>query len=273
MATPATSMNPFFNVERVPVFAQYGDNTIKLPKDVLVNVETSQPVGIVGKDYKIITNDEVNSLFGEAFSQYKVKETMDFMKKGGETWVRRIVFEDDELSFEVTKGDVSHIMLEIFNSFNGTTRVGYSLSLFRSICANGMVFGRKNLFGLGFTHVRDNLDTIRSTFEIGSKSIGETIIPVWQKWTKIPHTMKDMETFVDSRDYVNNDKMKERILVKYEEVMNREKHDETRFGAFNAVTEILTHETKSLRGDTSHIFSNSYRKYERLAMDFYELPM
>ena len=273
MATPATQMNPFFNVERVPVTAQYGGRTIQLAKDVLINSETSLPVGIVGKEYKVVSNEEISNLFGEAFSKYKVKKTMDFMKRGGETWVRRIVFEDDELTFEVTNGDISHVMLEIFNSFNGTTRVGYSLSLFRSICENGMVFGRKNLFGLGFTHVRDNLETIRSTFEIGSKSIGEEIIPIWQKWTKIPHTMNDMEVFLDSRDYVNNEKMKERILIKYEEVMNREKHDETRFGAFNALTEIMTHETVSKREDTSNIFSGSYKKFERLAMDMYSLPM
>jgi hypothetical protein len=82
-----------------------------------------------------------------------------------------------------------------------------------------------------------------------------------------------MEVFLDSRDYVNNDKMKERILVTYEEVMNREKHDETRFGAFNAITEIMTHQTSTRREDTSNIFGNAYRKYERLAMDMYALPM
>jgi hypothetical protein len=274
MATPATTtFNPFFEVERTPVFAKYGNKEIQLAKDVLINTETGRPVGMVGKDYKVITNNEVNELFGEAFSKYKVKQTMDFIKKGGETWVRRIVFEDDELTFEVANGDISHVMLEIYNGFNTTIRYGYNLSLFRSICSNGMVFGKKNLFGLNFTHNSDQLETIRSTFEIGAKSIGEEIIPIWQKWTKIPHTMNDMEVFLDSRDYVNNDKMKERILVTYEEVMNREKHDETRFGAFNAITEIMTHQTSTRREDTSNIFGNAYRKYERLAMDMYALPM
>ena len=273
MATPATSMNPFFNVERSPIYTKFNGNEIRLPKDVLVNVETGNPVGIVGKDYKVVTNAEVNNIFGEAFSKYKIKQTMDFMKKGGETWVRRIVFEDDSLTFDVGNGDSQHVMLEIYNGFNLTTRYGYGISLFRSICENGMVFGRKNLFGLNFTHMKNNLEVIQNTFELGTKEIGETIIPTWQKWTKIPHTMKDMETFVDSRDYVNNDKMKERILVKYEEVMNREKHDETRFGAFNTLTYMMTHETNSRREDTSHIFGNAYRKFERLAQDFYELPM
>ena len=273
MATAATTQNPFFNVERVPVFTKFEGREIELSKDVLINTETSLPVGIVGKDYKVVTNQEVNNIFGEALSSYKIKKTMDFMKKGGETWVRRIVFEDDELTFDVGNGDVSHVMLEIFNGFNTTVRVGYNLSLFRSICENGMVFGRKNLFGLSFTHMKDNVKTIQSQFELGSRSIGTEIIPIWQKWTQIPHTLADMTEFLDSRDYIKNEKKKERILVKYEEVMNREGHDDTRFGAFNCITEILTHHTQSRKEDTSNIFSSSYRNYEKLAMDFYSLPM
>lgn len=273
MATQSTTMNPFFEVERTPIFTKIGNKEIRLAKEALINVETGLPVGLVGKDYKVIPNIEVSNCFNDAFSNYTVSQTMDFMKRGGETWVRRIVFADDELTFEVAKGDTSHLMLEIYNSFNGTTRWGYNLSLFRSICSNGMVFGRKNLFGMNFTHMRNQLDVIRSSFQIGAKAIGDEIIPIWKKWTKIPHTMNDMEVFLDSRDYVKNDKMKERILLKYEEVMNREKHDETRFGAFNAITEILTHHTTSRREDTSNIFGSAYKKYEKLAMDMYSLPM
>ena len=75
---------------------------------------------------------------------------------------------------------------------------------------------RKNLFGLSFTHMKDNVKTIQSQFELGSRSIGTEIIPIWQKWTQIPHTLADMTEFLDSRDYIKNEKKKERILVKYE---------------------------------------------------------
>lgn len=273
MATKSTTQNPFFTVERTPVFARIGGKEVILDKEVLVNTETNLPVGIVSKDYSLISNEKVNGLFTEAFAKYKVKKTMDFMKRGGETWVRRIVFEDDELTFDVKNGDVSHVMLEIENSYNTTSRYGYNISLFRSICENGMVFGRKNLISMKFTHMKNNLEAIRNQFEIGTKAIGEDIIPVWKKWTEIPFTLKDMKNFVDSRDYMLNEKGRERILVKYDEVMNREGHDETRFGAFNTLTEIMTHETESRREDTSNIFANSYKKWEHLAMDMYSLPM
>lgn len=273
MATPTTTMNPFFNVERTPVFTEFNGKKMRLPKDVLINGETGNPVGIVSKDYKVVTNNEVNEIFGEAFSKYKIKKTMDFMKKGGETWVRRIVFEDDALTFDVGNGDSQHVMLEIFNGFNLTTRYGYNISLFRSICENGMVFGRKNLFGLNFTHMRNNLEVIQNTFELGTKEIGETIIPTWQKWNQIPFTMENMVEYLDTKEYINNDKMKERILIKYDEIMTREKHSETLFGAFNTLTYMMTHETDSRREDTSNIFSNAYKKYERLANEMYELPV
>lgn len=265
--------NPFFDVERCPIQTVIGGQKITLSKYALVNSETKKVVGIVSKDFKVIRNEDVNNAFGELYSNFKIKQIMDFVKRGGETWVRRIVLEDDQFTFEVSPGDFQHIMIEIYNSFNTSTRVGMNLSLFRSICSNGMVFGRKNLFGMNFTHMRNQLDVIRSSFQIGAKAIGDEIIPIWKKWTKIPHTMNDMEVFLDSRDYVKNDKMKERILLKYEEVMNREKHDETRFGAFNAITEILTHHTTSRREDTSNIFGSAYKKYEKLAMDMYSLPM
>lgn len=269
----ATTMNPFFEVSRNPIFTKVDGREIRLAKDVLINNDTGLPIGIVSKNFNVITNKEVNDAFGEIYSKYKIKKTMDFMKKGGEVWVRRIVFEDDMFTFDVGNGDSQHIMLEISNGFNTTTRVSYNISLFRSICENGMVFGRKNLFGLNFTHMRNNLEVIQNTFELGTKEIGENIIPTWQKWNQIPFTMENMVEYLDTKEYINNEKMKERILIKYDEIMTREKHSETLFGAFNTLTYMMTHETDSRREDTSNIFSNAYKKYERLANEMYELPM
>ena len=110
MATPVTSMNPFFNVTRNPIFTKINGSEFRLPKDVLVNNDTNLPVGIVSPGFQIVENSEVNDCFMDAFSQYKVSKTMDFMKKGGEIWTRRIIFEDDELTFEVRESDTSHVM-------------------------------------------------------------------------------------------------------------------------------------------------------------------
>jgi hypothetical protein len=86
MATQSTTMNPFFEVERTPIFTKIGNKEIRLAKEALINVETGLPVGLVGKDYKVIPNIEVSNCFNDAFSNYTVSQTMDFMNRGGETW-------------------------------------------------------------------------------------------------------------------------------------------------------------------------------------------
>lgn len=266
-----TNMNPFFEYERTPVFTEINGSKLQLPKEVIVNTESLHPVGVVSKNYALIPNIELANIFEDAFQKYEVSNTWDYIQRGGEAWVRRIIFNDDRLTMEVKNDDTIKVGLEIFNSYSGKSSYGARLFGMREICDNGVVWGRENLISFKFTHMSNNLDVIKKTFEITASDVTESVLPIWKEWVKTKFTIKDMENFLETRDYITSEKNKEKILVKYEEIMNREFHEETKWAAFNTLTYISTHETKATRKDTSHIFSNAYRKYERLASDFYTI--
>jgi hypothetical protein len=262
-------MNPFFKTQRVPALYQLDNKLYESDKDIIINTETKEQVGVVSKDYKLVENNEVNDLFIDAFNKYSIERTQDFILKGGEKWKRRIIFNDDELQFEILPSDSVGVMLEIYNSYNGKTSVGMEISSFRWACENGMVFGKQNLFKISCTHAKHNLDKIQAQFNIGKSSVNN-VIPIWKKWTEEKFENNEIESFVNTRKYLT-DKGKERALIELDDKRQQDKLyvAETKWMFFNLITSIMTHDITARRNDTSSIFTNKYRQYEKMANDLY----
>jgi hypothetical protein len=265
-----TSINPFFNFERKPLNATVDDNIININKDVIINIDNLQPVGVVSKGYELVKNEDISNIFLDTFNSYKIESIQDFIYKNGESWKRRIIFGDDELNFQVLPNDYCGIMVEIFNSYNGKSSWGAGIYMYRWICENGMVMGKRNLMEMKFHHLKDNFDIIKKNFQFSRDNIAFNIIPKWISWTKEPFTLKDMDRFISSREYLS-DKAQEKTLLKYEEIMNKEGHSETKWGAFNTLTYIMTHETDTRKNNSDYIFSRAYKTYEKLSQDFYTI--
>ena len=70
--------NPFFRVLREPLKTAGGIDT---GKDSLVNPETGDVLGIVGRKYELVHNHEVNGIFTEALETFgvEIEDSIDHM--------------------------------------------------------------------------------------------------------------------------------------------------------------------------------------------------
>jgi len=252
--------NPFFNVRKEKLVTESG---IELSKVAIINDETDDVLGVVSPSYEMVPNKDIATLFEEATKGIAVFSVDDHLDSTTRRWRRRMVFEKN--AFEVLPGDSIGIMLEIFNGYDARTSFGYNLMGYRYICENGMVMGKKDLFGESYVHYENSPRELRNSFEMKFDLFNENG-KLWKKWTEIPFPQSEFSNFVSSRDYLG-DKVKEAIVASYEPVMNHEKLEENKYGAFNVLTYLSTHTTKARKG--SNIFSNRYRSINRMAGDMY----
>jgi hypothetical protein len=128
-----------------------------------------------------------------------------------------------------------------------------------------VVFGKQNLLSERFYHFTNNIENLLLSFESKFGSFKDNV-NVWKTWTQVKYTQEQFKSFVDTREYLS-DKMKEFVTGYYEPVMNKYRMDETKWGAFNVLTYISTHETKARKG--SNVFSNRYRTINKMEREFY----
>lgn len=260
--------NPFFDIRKEFVLTESG---IPIDRVALINNDTNVPVGLVSKSYKVTTNKEVADIFEaaliEAFGDVEKHKVVDHLDATGRRWKRQIILGGDQFNFDITKrGDIVGIMLTEFNGYDGKTAVGYDISGYRYACTNGLVTGIKKLFAESFAHVADNVTLLVESFNTKFNTFNQSI-DVWSEWAKLPYTKTSFEEFIKSREYLT-EKAQNAIIDKYEPIMNKyQSSDETKWDAFNVLTEIGTHDTKARKG--SNLFSNGFRTMERVAMDFY----
>ena len=254
--------NPFFNVRKETLRT---DSGIVIDKLALINDETDDIVGLVSPNYELVENHEVDNLFNEAFGNLEIKETHDHMDAATRRWRRRFIFSEDSLVFEVTPGDTIQMMLEVFNGYDARTSYGYELMGFRSICENGLVMGKQSLFKETFGHFSENFEALRESFEMKFDAFQRNI-DIWKEWTELPFPEEQFKTFIEGRKYLG-DKVKESVIDAYAPLLNDQKLDDTKYGAFNVLTYLSTHETKARKG--SNLFSARHGHINRAASDLY----
>lgn len=254
--------NPFFDVREESV---YTDSGITIPKKALINDETNEVIGIVSENYEMITNDDVNILFDEALNGVEVEEIQDHMDATTQRWRRRIILGGDDFTFDVLPGDCVGLLLEIFNGYNARTAFGYELMGYRHFCSNGQILGKRSLFRESYAHYVDNPEKLRLSVNSKMDGFRENVL-TWKEWTQIPFSQSNFDNFVDSRSYIGK-KVAENIKERYEPVINNQELDENKYGAYNVLTYLATHDTKARKG--SNIFSARHNAINRMAGDLY----
>lgn len=254
--------NPFFNIRRESVKTESG---LKVPKTAIINDDTDDILGLVSENYELVTNESVNSLFDEALDGVGIKDVSDHLDSTTRRWKRRIILSDEKYNKDVLPGDTIGLMLEIFNGYDARTAFGYDLMGYRWICSNGLVMGKQSLLRESYTHYVNNPEKLRLSIDSKLNEFNKNVL-TWTEWTKIPFGKEQFDKFVDSRDYLGK-KVAESIKDSYETVMNREKLEENKYGAYNVLTFLSTHGTKARKG--SNVFSSSYSTINHMAADMY----
>lgn len=269
------SRNPFFEVKKEDVFTASG---VKIPNKVaLVNSDLESVVGFVSPGYDIVENQAVTNLFEEATKEFGVPMVKDHMDATTKRWRRQFIFNDERLSAEILPSDIVGVCLEVFNGYDGRTAYGYSLMGYRWACSNGMIMGKRNLFSESFAHYDGNVDKLRDSFTFKFNMFHNNA-KVWEKWSKEPFSQEAFDKYLDSHtkpvnakpkahEYLSP-KMASGISDSYIPMLSDQKLREDKWGAFNVLTYLMTHETKARKG--SNVFSNRYNMMGRLAGDMYD---
>jgi hypothetical protein len=200
----------------------------------------------------------------------------DHLDANTKRWRREIIISKDYLAHEILPNDVVGICIELFNGYDGRTSYGFSLKGFRWYCKNGLIYGKQNLISETFTHMISDIERLRYLFETKIKFFGN-IISQWKEWTEISFDFDKFKMFVDSKvkGESNNKgkylspKIGELVTSSYPRIMNSQNLNETKWGAFNVLTYISTHETSARKG--SNLFSNRFGTLNKLISDFYDV--
>jgi len=265
--TSPTGRNPFFEIRKENVITT--DTGMDCGKVALINQETNGILGLVSPNYVPILNKDIANLFDDALTPFDIKDVSDHMNASTSKWKRHYIIGDNFA--EVLPGDSVGLLVEVGNGFDGKTSHFYNIMGYRDRCSNGQVFGRNDLYSESYRHFTtpDKLaETLLSKFEMVFKNI-----EIWKAWSDVPFTKEQFTQFVEAHNNENDryltQNISKELIENFQIILDKQKLEATKYGAYNVLTYYLTHETKA-RGEASHIFSNSYRNVSRLTADFYE---
>ena len=151
-------MTAFYPVSTAPLTAVVnGREQIVEDKKVIFNTDTNEVKSIVGKGYELIpfeeTHYQVTSRLDAMGLSYDTSHKLD---NNGRKLFSTYTLLDEKFRFapESRPDDVSQGRICLFNSYDSSTSFWLTWGLFRSICANGCVFGGKTSFNERVYHTK-----------------------------------------------------------------------------------------------------------------------
>ncbi len=273
-----TEKNPFFPVMRNKLFTPFtfandnGPTDVYVDRDALLNGESGNVLGTVGKFYKLIANIEVAEIFAHAFRDLPIESMVDHMNWKENRWQRDFILNGDAFNINFG-GEVIQTKVSIFNGYDGKSAVGFTVSAYRG---NGQVTYLNNMFTQTYTHVqRELVDRIREDFQNKLELFRNTVTVLAQMDT-MTFTSEQFESFVRGqvrRDGRNGEgflaeRQANAIIESYEEYITRLGVRQTRFGAYTILSAIATEGTG--RGGSSPIFTAGFKRMEKLVVNFFE---
>jgi hypothetical protein len=241
--------------------------TIEAPNDrAVVNQTNGKVVGMVGKNYKLISNKEAiekgKQIFTQLYPHVQTDELIPFkvfapLSKSS----AHIDLIHKNVDFGIVEQDRWLPFLRISNSYNRSCALSYEIGFVRALCSNGVLFNKKSM-KLKYYHINGNKIEVNSD----AKQIEEV-------WTEFKRQCIGLQGFLISRKYMfplvckvlninleqphkNQLKKKIEILRNIKEVivgLTKRYFDElgdNAYAAFNVVTDLVSRqdEYKNLTG-------------------------
>jgi hypothetical protein len=255
-------MNPFFDLKQVSIQTIGGET---IPGKVALQHPNGRVFAVVSKRYKPILNTTVNAMFTNVMSDMgiKIENTIDHLDPTGKKWKRWLLLKDFDLT--VAPKDTVGVMVEIFNGYDGLTAIGFRVLGYRHICKNGMITGKSLLMEHSVKHVTHEYEKLIQEFQ-EKFNLFNTNTEIWKTWTEIPFSFSQFKQVVENADYLG-ERLQKKLVEYYRIGITKYGMKETVWGAFNVITDYMTHYTKATNG--SNMFSNAVRQLVKLATEFY----
>ncbi len=181
-----------FDVEQVPIEAIVGSNgntrRISIPgKKALIHKRTGNVLGVVSRDYRVVTNQEAVNMAQEVCEKA-------FPGLSSVEWEAKRAAAPSTLSYafidlmhkthvlnywdsEIKKDDPFTPFLRVTNSFNGARALRFDIGFMRKHCSNGVIF-EEEVATIKASHSKEALAQLK--IEITSRSLPL----IWDEFSK-----------------------------------------------------------------------------------------
>jgi hypothetical protein len=202
----------------------------------IVREDTGVCIGIVGKNYKVVQNDDLMKHFEKITKKLKIRyeiEKVHEIRNGAKTIIK--------LKFDIKKKiDKENLNLTgyITNGFNGFSSAKLTLGFFRQVCSNGMIIGNKDI-EIGYRHVGSVNEKLVDQFNkymniriAQGKEFVENLINLKFKNLREVYSIIDNSEWFPARQIEN-------VKTAFDEEKKAEKLSYWRL--YNAYTKVITH--------------------------------
>ena len=194
-----------FDVDQVPIEAVVGSNgstrRISIPgKKALVNKLTGLVLGVVSRDYRVVTNQEAVNLARDVCEKA-------FPGLSSVEWEAKRASAPRTLSYafidlmhkthvlnywdsEIKKNDPFTPFLRVTNSFNGARALRFDIGFMRKHCSNGVIF-EEEVATIKASHSKEALAQLK--IEITSRSLPQ----MWDEFSKFLTSVRSISMDTD----------------------------------------------------------------------------
>ena len=204
----------------------------------------------VSSKYKVVTHMEVVEGFEEALGrlgkEFANPEITTVLPFDGARMHRKYKFPNIHVNFgkdAVTgKKDDVYLCMELQNSYDGVSKVGYNYGAFRKVCENGLMVHEKfqEIMKKHFAsiNVSELAEGLKSSVEVFQDNATK-----WTEWKGLEIPVMEAQAFLKKSQAP--EKVQQRILERYD----IEEH--TKFGLFQAITWDITHNVKARKNEAN----------------------
>ena len=250
------NLNPYSEIKKVPLYGGSNIQSSAWSVHLNHNMNVGKPwheVGIVGKDYLLVTNKEIVEMVEEVIKVSDLNLEKDKMFWNGKQFMQsyRAV---DEIDAEVKVGDNLGIGVMVGNSYDGSTSGRFSIFAYRLVCLNGMM-SKENFAQYRFKHTQSNKDwdqELEQAAEILTHA-GDSVKRFAATCSKLlsPFTVTNLgelrEEFIPKLPVTTFGQVVDR-LYRQPEVLEPD-HTITTWDFLNAATNVLWHKKKQTVAD------------------------
>jgi hypothetical protein len=194
-----------FDVDQVPIEAVVGSNgstrRISIPgKKALVNKLTGLVLGVVSRDYRVVTNQEAVNLARDVCEKaFPGLSSVEWeAKRAAAPSTLSYAFIDlvhkthvlNYMGTEIGKDDPFTPFLRVTNSFNGARALRFDIGFMRKHCSNGVIF-EEEVATIKASHSKEALAQLK--IEITSRSLPQ----MWDEFSKFLASVRNISMDTD----------------------------------------------------------------------------
>ena len=250
-------MNPYSPIRKVPLDYQGIQSnafSVQMEREDKEGIRKYKEVGTVSNNYLLVPNTEVRDMAVQIADQSGINFTEDKTFFDGKRYITSYIAKDDSID-EVAVGDDVSIGFQMWNSYDGSTSLGFRMMIYRLACLNGMM-SHTNLSKYRFRHSPDSenwdeeLENVAHTLTAASRGDNNNVHDTIKNFKSLNREELDLHRFRRLRGYYLNDIPTQLWGAIIDRYIKKDRYNGWEF--LNAATDELWHKEKPTVASYNH---------------------